>query len=61
MTKRRKVRRASCEGITFFHVYFFIQDGWSALMAASFYGHIDVVNVLINAHVDVNLKDKVCD
>ena len=36
-----------------------IQDGRTPLMDASFYGHVDVVRVLIEAHADVHSQDKV--
>ena len=30
-------------------------------MIAAFSGHVDVVHVLIEAHAEINLQDKVCD
>ena len=36
-----------------------IQDGTTPLMAASFFGYVGVVHVLIEAHADVHSQDKV--
>ena len=36
-----------------------IQDGLTPLIIASFFGHVDVVRVLIEAHADVHLQDEV--
>ena len=36
-----------------------MQDRWTPLMAASFFGHVDVVCVLIEAHADVHSQNKV--
>jgi serine/threonine-protein phosphatase 6 regulatory ankyrin repeat subunit B len=33
------------------------KDGWTALMLASYHGHINIINLLINYGADVNLKD----
>ena len=38
---------------------FTIQDGRSPLMTASFHGCVDVVRVLIDAHADINRRQKV--
>ena len=35
------------------------QNGRTPLMTASFNGHIDVVRVLIEAHADINKRQKV--
>ena len=36
-----------------------LQDGWSALMLASWKGHTDAVKCLIEANSAVNLQSKV--
>ena len=37
-----------------------MQDGWTPLMAASFNGHLDVVQTLTKeAHADIHAEDKV--
>ena len=36
-----------------------MQDGRTAVLYAAFYGHSNVVNLLINANADINLPDKV--
>ena len=36
-----------------------MQNGWSALMCASYNGEKDVVDLLIDAGVDINLQDNV--
>ena len=42
-----------------FTVTISIQNGWSPLTIASFYGHVDVVRVLIEAHADIHSQNKV--
>ena len=37
----------------------FGQDGWTALMIASYNGYVDVVNVLLPHGASVHLQDKV--
>ena len=39
---------------------FIKQSGRTPLMAASFYGHVDIVRILIEAEAKVDAKDKVC-
>ena len=41
------------------YLFSYAQDEWVPLMVASFNGHVDVVYVLIDAHADVHLQDKV--
>ena len=36
-----------------------IQDGWTALMMASYNGHTEVVKVLVEAKADLNITDQV--
>ena len=36
-----------------------VQDGWTSLMRACDYGHLDIVNVLIDNGADVNDKEDV--
>ena len=36
-----------------------LQSGWTPLMEAAFKGHESVVNRLVRAHADIDLKDKV--
>lgn len=38
---------------------FFAQNGWTALIWAADNGHLEVVEVLLQAGVDVNIQDKV--
>lgn len=38
---------------------FVLQDGWSPLITASFYGHTAIVKTLIKAGVNVNHANKV--
>ena len=38
---------------------FMIQDGTTPLMAASFHGHADIVQTLIEAKAQVNTQDEV--
>ncbi len=35
------------------------KEGWTALMSASYNGHIDMVKVLVAAGLDVNASNKV--
>jgi len=35
------------------------QDGWSSLMFASYYNHVDVVKMLIEGRAIVNTQDEV--
>ena len=36
-----------------------IQEGWTPLIAASFFGHVDVVAQLIDAHAYIDQQTKV--
>ena len=36
-----------------------VQDGWTSLIWACDYGHLDIVNVLIDIGADVNDKNNV--
>ena len=36
-----------------------IQNGWTALMWASMYGHLSVVQYLVEQGADINTQDKV--
>ena len=36
-----------------------LQDGYTALMLASGYGHVECVNVLLDRGAQANLQDKV--
>ena len=38
----------------------FIQNGKTPLMTASFYGHVDIVRIVIDAQAQVNIQSKVC-
>ena len=42
-----------------FMMSFVLQDGWSPLLIASFYGHLDVVKTLIEAGANINQANKV--
>ena len=39
--------------------YLHVQDKWTPLMIASHYGHVDVVNVLLQYGASVHLQNKV--
>lgn len=39
---------------------YLLQDGLTPIMIASMMGHTNIVKALIEAHADVNIKDKVC-
>ena len=36
-----------------------VQDGWTALHAAAQEGHLRVIEMLLEANADVNIKDSV--
>lgn len=36
------------------------QSGWTALMRASYMGHVNVARTLIEARAQVNTQDEVC-
>ena len=38
---------------------FVLQNGWSPLYRASFYGHLDIVRALIEAGANISQVDKV--
>ena len=38
---------------------FVLQDGWSPLHSASFYGHLDIVRALIEAGANIREANKV--
>ena len=38
----------------------FMQDGWTPLITASFRGHVDIVRMLIQAKAEVNPQERVC-
>ena len=40
-------------------IFIFGQDKWTPLMVASEYGHVDVVNVLLQPGASVHLQNKV--
>lgn len=40
-------------------IWLSIQDGRTPLMVASYNGHVDVVHILIEAHTNIELQDKV--
>ena len=36
-----------------------IQDGWTVLYWASFYGHVDIIQQLLQHNADINIQNEV--
>ena len=45
--------------LIYFSVYYFLQDGWTPLHIACYYGHESIVRVLLQNGADPNLQNQV--